>query len=408
MHIPKLILALLFIITIVNSILVSASTLDSTSFGGKITIQSTSNNPPVQSNPNPSNGATDVSISLSQLSIDITDPDGDTFNWTIETSPNIGSSSGNNDNDGTKICNISGLQYSTTYTWYVNVTDGTDWTNQTYTFTTESSSISTLDTASYGGKAVIQSINNNPPTISNEYPTNDSTGFDLQPTCHIQVNDSDSNTMTIYWYENTTGNWILRQTNTSVTNGTYYWNYNQATGYNTKYWWKVSVNDSLYNTTVVYHFITTTNNSPELGTSSPSNGSTNQPLSLTWSIYISDPEGDTFNWTIKCSNGQSNSGNDDTNGTKTLSLSGLDYDTTYKVWVNATDGYSWTREWYTFTTREQYTPNLPTNFAVSNKGVTWINLTWTKDSKADTTYIERYRSQWWNYILLPGVELQLY
>ena len=32
------------------------------------------------------------------------------------------------------------LQYSTTYTWHVNVTDGKHWTNVTYTFTTEAPS----------------------------------------------------------------------------------------------------------------------------------------------------------------------------------------------------------------------------------------------------------------------------
>ena len=94
------------------------------------------NDAPTVSNPSPSDGATDVEITLSQLSIDISDPDGDTFNWSIETSPNIGSASGDNENNGTKTCSLSGLNYGTTYTWYVNVTDGFDWTNQTYSFTT--------------------------------------------------------------------------------------------------------------------------------------------------------------------------------------------------------------------------------------------------------------------------------
>ena len=47
---------------------------------------------------------------------------------------------------------------------------------------------------------------------------------------------------------------------------------------------------------------------PVFGTPSPANGSTGKPLSLTWSIPISDPEGNTFSWTIQCSNGQTNSG----------------------------------------------------------------------------------------------------
>ena len=42
------------------------------------------------------------------------------------------------------------------------------------------------------------------------------------------------------------------------------------------------------------------------------------------------------------------------NGTKSLSLSGLTYSTTYKIWVNATDPTGsglYTRKWYTFTTK---------------------------------------------------------
>jgi hypothetical protein len=74
-------------------------------------------------NPNPSNGATDVSKNLSELSISISDPEGDNFNWTIETSPDIGSAYGSVESNGTKYCNISGLEYETLYTWYVNATD---------------------------------------------------------------------------------------------------------------------------------------------------------------------------------------------------------------------------------------------------------------------------------------------
>jgi len=60
---------------------------------------------------------------------------------------------------------------------------------------------------------------NNPPSISNPYPVNGSTNIDLQPTCHVNVSDSDGDTMTVYWYENTTGSWVLRQTNTIQNTG---------------------------------------------------------------------------------------------------------------------------------------------------------------------------------------------
>jgi len=88
-------------------------------------------------NLNPSDSATDVSISLTSLSVDISEPDGDSIDWSIETSPNIGSNHGTSDTDGVKTCTISGLSYDTTYTWYVNATDGTNWIHETFSFTTE-------------------------------------------------------------------------------------------------------------------------------------------------------------------------------------------------------------------------------------------------------------------------------
>jgi hypothetical protein len=95
------------------------------------------NNPPICSVVIPQNGATWVSVTISSLCVTIQDLDGDTFNWTIQTSPNIGSSFQNGDTNGNKICSISGLTPSTTYTWYVNATDGNSWTRRTYSFLTE-------------------------------------------------------------------------------------------------------------------------------------------------------------------------------------------------------------------------------------------------------------------------------
>jgi len=97
------------------------------------------NQAPVFSDATPSNGSTSVSTSTSTLTITINDPEGGTFNWTIETSPNIGSDSANDESNGSKSCSVSGLSSGTTYTWYVNCTDGTDWTREWYTFTTAAS-----------------------------------------------------------------------------------------------------------------------------------------------------------------------------------------------------------------------------------------------------------------------------
>lgn len=108
------------------------------------------NDQPTFSGEAPSNKSTGVSISTSSLSIAIEDPEGDMFNWMIETSPNIGNNSGTDEGNGTKSCNISGLSYDTTYTWYVNATDtgSGNWTNNSYIFTTESHDDSSDDHSS--------------------------------------------------------------------------------------------------------------------------------------------------------------------------------------------------------------------------------------------------------------------
>jgi len=87
------------------------------------------------SNPNPVNGSTDISIGISSVSISINALD--TFNYTIQTYPDIGSVSENNASSGTKSCSISGLEYSTIYTWFVNVTSNNSTVTKYYMFTTE-------------------------------------------------------------------------------------------------------------------------------------------------------------------------------------------------------------------------------------------------------------------------------
>jgi hypothetical protein len=125
--------------------------------------------------------------------------------------------------------------------------------------------------------------------------------------------------------------------------------------YLTTYYWKIIAWDNYGASTEgpLWSFTTKANSPPVFGTPSPTNGSTDNPLNFIWSIPINDPEGNTFSWTSQCSNGQSNGGSGASNGTKSLTLSGLDYSTTYKVWANATDpsgSDNYTRKWYIFTT----------------------------------------------------------
>jgi hypothetical protein len=111
-----------------------------------------------------------------------------------------------------------------------------------------------------------------------------------------------------------------------------------------------------------YTFTTKINLPPAHGIPNPSNGSTNNNLILVWSIPMGDPEGDSFDWTIQCSNGQTSGENHASNGTKMLTLNDLSYGTTFTVWVNATDpgGSSrYTKHWYIFTTQVNQPPLAP-------------------------------------------------
>ena len=97
------------------------------------------NEPPEISDENPSHGSANIKVTLKSINVHIMDLEGDKINWNIETSPDIGSSSGTDEGNGTKSCSITGLSYDTTYTWYVNASDlGSNvWTSETFTFSTE-------------------------------------------------------------------------------------------------------------------------------------------------------------------------------------------------------------------------------------------------------------------------------
>jgi hypothetical protein len=92
---------------------------------------------PVISNPSPSDGEMDVSVDISELSFYLRDYQGDLMDYTVSTSPDIGSGSGNGVSDGTYTVDVSGLDYSTEYKWYVTATDGEHQTNRVFSFQTE-------------------------------------------------------------------------------------------------------------------------------------------------------------------------------------------------------------------------------------------------------------------------------
>jgi len=92
---------------------------------------------PIVTAPAPLNGAVNVPVDLTKLSFNLTDYQQDLMRYTVTTSPDVGSPSQSNVSNGRYDAPISRLDYSTTYTWIVNVTDGNHTTIRNFTFTTE-------------------------------------------------------------------------------------------------------------------------------------------------------------------------------------------------------------------------------------------------------------------------------
>lgn len=87
--------------------------------------------------PSPIDGASYVPITLSSLNFTLNDHQNDPIDWTVETSPDIGSGSGSHVTNGRYSVPIQTnlLQYESTYTWYVNATDGAYPNHKVFKFT---------------------------------------------------------------------------------------------------------------------------------------------------------------------------------------------------------------------------------------------------------------------------------
>ncbi|MFA5103131.1 MAG: DUF2341 domain-containing protein, partial [Candidatus Thermoplasmatota archaeon] len=91
---------------------------------------------PFITNPVPTDGAQGIPLNLSSLKFNLTDLQNDPMDWTVETSPDVGSGYGSDVGNGQYTVAVSGLAFNTTYTWFVNATDGVNWRNETFMFAT--------------------------------------------------------------------------------------------------------------------------------------------------------------------------------------------------------------------------------------------------------------------------------
>jgi len=189
------------------------------------------NNLPTISQINPGDGEIDVSLSLSKLQFHISDFDGDLMSYTVTTTPDIGSGSGNLKPDGVYSVPISGLEGLTEYSWHIEVTDGIDTTIDDFTFTTEAIA----------------------PIISDPFPKDGSrhTSVDLSHlSFHLKDFQGDPMDYTVE-----TSPDIGSGSEAGVGDGIYTVSVNSL-DFDTEYTWYVNVTDGAHWTYKVFHFRT--------------------------------------------------------------------------------------------------------------------------------------------------------
>jgi len=135
------------------------------------------------------------------------------------------------------------------------------------------------------------------------------------------------------------------------------------------------------------------NVAPMQSNPNPANDVTGENLNPTLSIQVNDTNNDLMNVTFRTNAtgawGDIGSNNSVYNGTYSQTNSSMSsYNTKYWWSVNATDGQLWTNRTYSFTTRDEYIPEIPGDFTAATHNSTQINLTWTKGVNATHTYIE--------------------
>ena len=260
-----------------------------------------------------------------------------------------------------------------------------------------------------GWSATVKILTNwQAPAFSTPQPTNGTTGVYVSPRCNITVNDINADTMTISWFTNMTGSWVCHQTNTSVTNGTYKWDFTEAITGLTKYWWKVYANDSIHNVSAVYCFTTATA-PPTFSNPVPTNGSTGIAFTPKCNITITDADGDSMklDWFENSTGGwvhrQSNSSCP--NGTyRWTFIQASSYITKYWWKVYANDATYNVSAVYCFTTFE-HIPTIVLNNPSPN-GTTEISFMPICAVWANDTGSEKLNITWWENSTGPYVMRQ--
>ena len=151
---------------------------------------------------------------------------------------------------GTEVYNNTGTRYENT-----GCQENTTYYYQAWSYTTWTSNPTIHQWSDTNASA--NERTNALPTITNPGPANESTRIGLTPLMNITVHDFNDGSLTVRWYSNRSGSWVLFGMNSSVGNGTYRWTNSNFSGYATTYWWNVSVSDMQeVKKSNVFHFTT--------------------------------------------------------------------------------------------------------------------------------------------------------
>ena len=330
----------------------------------------------------PADDSINIEITQAIVNVTIEDPEGDPIDWTIE-GIYVNDASGLNESNGSKQASlIIPLPFDTSIVWYVNASDGTNFTNVVYDFTTRSQYVPDEPTA-LTATAVSR------------------TQIDLSWTPGAMAD-------TTYIERYSLEDWTMG-TGTEIYNGSGGSHLDSGLTEGTQYFyqaWSWNNTDLVYSTSHDEANDTTpTNLAPVISFEVPADDSTNIDISqATVNVTIEDPEGNQIDWFIDGLYVNYASGTDEANGSKQATLiASLPYATSILWHVNASDGADFTDVVYDFTTRSQYVPGIPTGFTANNVSRTQIDLSWTSYSMADKTYIERNNMDDW--IMGSGIEI---
>ena len=218
------------------------------------------------------------------------------------------------------------------------------------------------------------------------YPPNGSVLGDTSTYLSVYVSDDNGDDMNIKWYSNVSGSWKYYQSNSSVSNGTYYLYHSDfnSLSWETEYYWRVDVTDYLnvHNTSELYHF-SCKNFTGGGGT----NGSDYVDLQPNLTVNVSATL-DNITWYWWNNSAWEWFGNNETNfvsGNYSMHFQNATSCCTLYQWAvdleNSITGVSnFSTYWFI-----SMCPSNPTNFAVSRYNGTCHNLTWTKWSNSNAT-----------------------